>query len=609
MGVNGIYGLSGSGMDIESMVKIGMMSKQNEYDKMAQKYTKNEWMKTDYLDVSSKITTFSANLTQYKMSNTMNAKSAEAISDAVKITASASSSAMSHSVEVDKLSTNAYLVSTEKLTRYSEDQTSIDLKDVLFKSLTDNNDGNVTVETIDGKTATVSKTQDAISFELQDGTVDADKNPNKATIKFTYEEILGGATLNDLASKIKDSGLKIKASYDSYYDRFSIYNPETGSDNKISISLNAQDVSSEDSDTSNPKTYSNVVGSNTASFLNALQLYKSKDGDIYSPVNDKLKTDSLNGGAWTFTAGEQTTTGATTTTSQGTTQSLAGENGIMKIDGVLYDQVKGNSVTVDGVTYTALKKTEDANGNIRPTTVGITQDTDAIIEKVKSFISDYNTLLSDLYKRYDEKPNTDYKPLTQTQKDSMKEEQIEKWEEKAKAGMLYHDQTLGRIINKLRTTVTDSVELGNGKTASIFNIGISTTGLKGQLTLDEDKLKKALSEDSEIVYKVLSKPSDKTKTVNGKEVEDTSYSGIVQRISDIAVEANKNIKTRAGSTASITEDSDLNNLLRNLQTRMSNFKKMMNAFETALYKKYDTMESTLARLGTQLNYIMGGQTS
>ena len=37
MGVNGIYGLSGSGMDIESMVKVGMMSKQNEYDKMAQK--------------------------------------------------------------------------------------------------------------------------------------------------------------------------------------------------------------------------------------------------------------------------------------------------------------------------------------------------------------------------------------------------------------------------------------------------------------------------------------------------------------------------------------------------------------------------------------------
>ena len=57
MGVNGIYGLSGSGMDIESMVKVGMMSRQNEYDKMAQKFTKNEWMKADYLFHNTKCQT------------------------------------------------------------------------------------------------------------------------------------------------------------------------------------------------------------------------------------------------------------------------------------------------------------------------------------------------------------------------------------------------------------------------------------------------------------------------------------------------------------------------------------------------------------------------
>ena len=31
----------------------------------------------------------------------------------------------------------------------------------------------------------------------------------------------------------------------------------------------------------------------------------------------------------------------------------------------------------------------------------------------------------------------------------------------------------------------------------------------------------------------------------------------------------------------------------------------MNSFEDALYKKYDAMESTLAKLGTQLNFVMG----
>ena len=34
MGVNGIYGLSGSGLDVQSLVKAGMLTKQNEYDKL-----------------------------------------------------------------------------------------------------------------------------------------------------------------------------------------------------------------------------------------------------------------------------------------------------------------------------------------------------------------------------------------------------------------------------------------------------------------------------------------------------------------------------------------------------------------------------------------------
>jgi flagellar hook-associated protein 2 len=40
-----------------------------------------------------------------------------------------------------------------------------------------------------------------------------------------------------------------------------------------------------------------------------------------------------------------------------------------------------------------------------------------------------------------------------------------------------------------------------------------------------------------------------------------------------------------------------------MQTRISNFKKMMKTFEDNLYKKYDAMESALAGLGSQMNYL------
>ena len=258
-----------------------------------------------------------------------------------------------------------------------------------------------------------------------------------------------------------------------------------------------------------------------------------------------------------------------------------------------YDNVSSNNLTVGGVTYTAIDKMDSA------ATVTVTQDTDAIIDKVKSFIADYNKLLASLYEKYDEKPNSDYAPLTQSQKDGMKEDQITKWEEKAKQGLLYHDQTLGKVIQSMRNGIIQDIEGVDGKYNSVFSIGISTTGLKGQLVLDEDKLKKALAEDPDSVYNVFAK-------LDSNDLDNSSKSGIAQRLGDIFVTATKSIKDRAGSSAEITEDSDLNNLLRNLQTKMSNFKKMMNSFEDALFKKYDAMESTIARLGSQLNFLMGG---
>ena len=268
--------------------------------------------------------------------------------------------------------------------------------------------------------------------------------------------------------------------------------------------------------------------------------------------------------------------------------------------------------------------------------VNITQDSEKIAENVKSFVEKYNTLITKLYEWYDEKPNSDYKPLTASQKESMKEEQIEKWEEKAKAGLLYHDSTLRSLITEIRSAVTSNVDGISGNYNNIFALGISTTGLKGKLTIDEARLKEAIAADPDAVYNIFARLDDgetyyqfeqngkivwlksrtppnedyrlNTDTDNNpitKKVERSTYNGIAQRLGDILTSGMKKIKSVSGSTAEISDDSDLNNLLRELQTKMSNFKRMMAAFETRLYKKYDAMESSLALLGAQLNYVTG----
>ena len=769
MGVNGIYGLSGSGLDIESMVKVGMMSKQSQYDKMQQTYTKNEWKKAEYIDTYSTIQTFNnSTLSQYKMSSSMNAREASTTSTAIKVTANASAPLMNHKVEVTEMSSSAYLLGQNSLSRiytgedelgstYTATSSSIKLRDVLFSGMT--SDGTtVTGTNLNGDSISANLKDTAFSFVVSDGK--SDLSESARTVSFTYADLLGdkdneGFTFNDLVSKINGLSTNVRASYDSVNDKFSLYSKEGGSENTISLSISANDGT-------------NQLGSTTAAFFNGLGLMQSRDGSIYtgsdyaydsveqsytkttggvtssyvydsdadtytqytngsasatyskatvngttgyydssalsSAENNSITVDSatsitVNGVSYaiqandvyknsdssvvykyditqdayvnkddssdvktadelandsdfthsgrlafrngnteyqyditnkvftektstdgsSYTATGNTFSSATVngktafyntsditdlanstldtsfkdglTFSAGNTSTAAGTDGNIKVDGVNYTTTD-NKVTVNGMTFTALEKTSS------PAIVSVTQDTDGIIEKVKSFVEDYNKLLSGLYEKYDEKPNSDYKPLTQTQKDNMKEDQIEKWEEKAKAGMLYHDQTLYKIINKLRDAVSTPIDSIDGKYNSAYNIGISTTGTKGQLTLDEDKLKAALADDPDSVYQVFAKLDAN---------DDADGNGIAQRIGDVLNDSMKLLRDRAGTSSDTTDDSDLSVLMRELQTKMSNFKKMMNSFEDALYKKYDAMEVALSKLGVQLNYITGGQ--
>lgn len=430
-----------------------------------------------------------------------------------------------------------------------------------------------------GQYKSITRADTALEFTIADS---KETGATAAKITITYDDILGNdadgkkpMTMNDLVSKIKDEtskvGLNINATYDNLNGRFAIYNTKGDVDSSIVITAthNSQNVNAENA--------RNYAGRITTNFFNALQLRNFNGTDLDSAVT----MDGTGGGKI----------------------SVSGSNGTINVDGIDY-ATKDNKVIVGGITYTATNRTLDASGNVTAATVTVGQDVDGIVDKVKSFVEGYNKLLGSLYEMYDEKPESGYTPLTQSQKDSMKEEQIEKWEEKAKKGLLYHDQTLSRIINRMRTTISSEIEGVDSKFNSAYSIGISTTGIKGQLTLNEEKLRNALAEDSDAAYNVFAKLNVDATADNTGVVKEN---GIAQRLGDIFNSSIKLIRSRAGSSADITEDSDLNNLLRELQTKMSNFKKLMSAFEDKLYKKYDAMEVALSKLGSQLNFITGGQ--
>ena len=540
MSASGIYGLSGSGIDVESMVKMGMMSKQNEYDKMYKKQVKNGWTKEAYANIYSDLQTFNnSKMSSYKLSSkTMPMGVSSSDTGVATATANANAAAMSHTMEVKSLASNAYLLTKDKITRLpvtNDDGSLKESKSIYLSDIIDTSNWG---------------DDDSISLTIGDGSSDTKE------IKITKEQIVTNKqTLNDLAAAFKNAGLNITASYDATNDAFTIYNKEGGSENTISITANNDDS----------KKLMTALG-----LASVTTDYSS--GSPKTTIGEPL--DFVNGDA---------------------KQEIKGTDAEVVIDGKTYKPTT-NKITVSNVTYSI--------SAVGTSTLTVSQDTDAVIESVKSFVEDYNKMLDSLNDKYSETSYSDYDVLTQSQEKSMTTDQIDKWNEKAKSGLLYHDENLSKLISAMREAIYTPVDSVDSKYNSMMSIGITSSNSKGHLTLDEDKLKKALAEDPDCVYQLFASSGDVT-DANGKSTTDYNKEGVVNRIYDAVSTNMKTMKDYAGTTSEGGDGSTLGTLMSELQTKMSNFKKMMDSYEDILYKKYDAMEAAITQLSASYNYISG----
>ena len=586
MGANGIYGLSGSGLDIESLVKMGMMNKQNQYDKMYQTQLKQTWVKEAYNTVYTDVKAFKESMSTFKMQSNMSAMQATSSNnDVVSVTANGAAAAMNHKITVEQVASNAYLMTAngQKIGRANTSASAANsayLKDVLFS-------GDATKTTVDGQTSYLVKNDTtgkndtfkgsdvAISIEVQD----SDDKSVTHKVEFTYDQIFGdNKTLNDLATAFSNSGANVQGGYDTVNESFSLYNETSGSANKIGLKAN--------NDTS-------------AELLNKLHLasYNAQDNKLGSEVK--------------FTNGTMT-------------EAAVGTNAKATIDGKTYES-DTNKLNVANVIYNFNGvSAKNADGTYQASTISVSQDTDKIVDNVKKFVETYNTLIDSLNTKYREEKNTDYKPLTKKQEGEMTESQIDKWNEKAKSGLLYHDNNIYSIISDMREslyTKVDAVDTvltdakGNKYSYnSMSSIGITSSTNQGHITLDEEKLKKALTEDPDCVYQLFASDQDSTYVAGStnKNQADTYTSksdylntGIANRLYNSMNTNISKLESYAGTSKETDDESYLGKLITNMNTKMTSFQTLMKSYESKLYKKYDAMEVALSKLGAQLSYITG----
>lgn len=223
---------------------------------------------------------------------------------------------------------------------------------------------------------------------------------------------------------------------------------------------------------------------------------------FYDPTSKKISLTSRTTGAKDITLGTNPGTDTSNFLDQvGLVQAnqVLGADAAVKVNGVDVTAVN-NKVTMNGITFD-IKSAGTA-------TVTVKNDVDAAVEKVKSFVTQYNAVIDLINGELSEEKVKD----ASTDADLVK-------------GNLRADSILTGLRSSLRSYFYATVKSQPADMQQFSQIGISTgavgssadTTKDGKMVLDETKLRKALEADADSVASLFGKSSA---SVTGEELTD-----------------------------------------------------------------------------------------
>lgn len=253
-----------------------------------------------------------------------------------------------------------------------------------------------------------------------------------------------------------------------------------------------------------------------------------------------------------------------------------------------------NEVTINGLSVNLLGKGES--------TIGVSQDTDAIYDKVKEFIAQYNILMTEMNTKIGADATTDYEPLTDDEKEAMTDDEIETWETTIKDSILRRDTTMTSLRSTLRNTLTLSsgVDTSEFTFKTLSSLGIVTGSYTeaGLLHIqgDEDdslysskdnKLRDAIDDDPDAVMELL--------TALGKEL----YSNFSSKMQSNSL----------SSAFTFYNDKSMDSMIDDYEDDIYDLEDMMDDMETRYYAQFTAMEQAIQQsnsTGDWLSQQLGG---
>lgn len=264
---------------------------------------------------------------------------------------------------------------------------------------------------------------------------------------------------------------------------------------------------------------------------------------------------------------------------------ISGQDSIIELNGATFTSSTG-TYSINGLSITAMQVTGNNEVSITTST-----DTQAIYDKIKTFLGKYNELITAMDTAYNATSAGDYEPLTDDEKEEMTDSQIEKWETKIKDALLRRDSTLGNASSSMKSIMNYSFDI-NGKSYSLATFGINTLGYfsadtneRGCLHIDgdeddsntsgnTDKLMAAINEDPEAVTSFFQQLSNKL------------YDDLTKRMASSSV----------SSVYTIYNDKQMSSEYSDYKDKIDKWQDKLDYYEEYYYKKFSAMETALSKL-------------
>ena len=239
-----------------------------------------------------------------------------------------------------------------------------------------------------------------------------------------------------------------------------------------------------------------------------------------------------------------------------------GQNAIAYING---NKVISSSNTITGeasgianLSITIKKPTSDYSNNEKDdknVTLDISPDYTEVKEALNTFVKAYNDLVTTI--------------RTET----------------SSSGNIGHDSSLNSLLNNIRG-VTSAISDNDGAFSMLAEIGISTSKSDAvNLTIDEEKLDKALSEDFESVKMLLS-DGYTSKTDNGI-------------FDQMLVDIENALDFENGYFANKSDS--IQSQITSMNSRIERATNRITSYEERLYKQFNKMDSIISALNSQLS--------